>query len=214
MPAITSQPRASQPQTRVSTRAIEPAAFDNVDVRGKAVLVATGWDEHWGTEAYLSDNPFLTAAAATNRTTEVRTENSLVLQESLLFSSTIAENIRYGRLEATQEEIEAHPTFSQHPAVKAGQITGWNAGGTRLDFKRCDNVDVKMGAVLVAFVVGGALLLFDVNNVYVSAFNHGFSTDDFLHGVPRDRVVQFHVAGHSHEESHIIDTHDGIIATS
>ena len=51
-------------------------------------------------------------------------------------------------------------------------------------------------------------LLFDVNNVYVSAFNHGFSTDDFLHGVPRDRVVQFHVAGHSHEESHIIDTHD------
>jgi len=51
-------------------------------------------------------------------------------------------------------------------------------------------------------------LLFDVNNVYVSAFNHEFSTDDFLHGVPRDRVVQFHVAGHNHEESHIIDTHD------
>jgi uncharacterized protein (UPF0276 family) len=51
-------------------------------------------------------------------------------------------------------------------------------------------------------------LLFDVNNVYVSAFNHEFSTDDFLHGVPCDRVVQFHVAGHSYEESHIIDTHD------
>jgi uncharacterized protein (UPF0276 family) len=51
-------------------------------------------------------------------------------------------------------------------------------------------------------------LLFDVNNVYVSAFNHGFSAQDFLNGVPRDRVVQFHVAGHSHEESHIIDTHD------
>jgi uncharacterized protein (UPF0276 family) len=51
-------------------------------------------------------------------------------------------------------------------------------------------------------------LLFDVNNVYVSAFNHGFSADDFLNGVPRDRVVQFHVAGHSHEETHLIDTHD------
>jgi uncharacterized protein (UPF0276 family) len=51
-------------------------------------------------------------------------------------------------------------------------------------------------------------LLFDVNNVYVSAFNHGYSAQDFLRGVPRDRVVQFHVAGHSHEESHIIDTHD------
>ncbi len=51
-------------------------------------------------------------------------------------------------------------------------------------------------------------LLFDVNNVYVSAFNHGFDTGDFLRGIPRDRVVQFHVAGHSHEESHIVDTHD------
>jgi len=51
-------------------------------------------------------------------------------------------------------------------------------------------------------------LLFDVNNVYVSAYNHGFAADDFLIGVPRDRIVQFHVAGHSHEESHIIDTHD------
>lgn len=51
-------------------------------------------------------------------------------------------------------------------------------------------------------------LLFDVNNVYVSAFNHGFDTADFLRGIPRDRVVQFHVAGHSHEESHIVDTHD------
>ena len=45
-------------------RAIEPSAFDGVDVRGRAVLVATGWDEHWGTPEYLSDNPFLTGAAA------------------------------------------------------------------------------------------------------------------------------------------------------
>ena len=51
-------------------------------------------------------------------------------------------------------------------------------------------------------------LLFDVNNVYVSSFNHGFAARDFLNGVPRDRVVQFHVAGHSHEGSHIVDTHD------
>jgi uncharacterized protein len=54
----------------------------------------------------------------------------------------------------------------------------------------------------------GCWLLFDVNNVYVSAFNHDFAADDFLNGVPKDRIVQFHVAGHSHEETHIIDTHD------
>jgi len=45
-------------------RAIGPEAFDGIGVAGKAVLVATGWDEHWGTPAYLSDNPFLTGAAA------------------------------------------------------------------------------------------------------------------------------------------------------
>ena len=45
-------------------RAIGPDVFDGLTVQGRAVLVATGWDAHWGTEAYLSDNPFLTEAAA------------------------------------------------------------------------------------------------------------------------------------------------------
>ncbi len=36
-----------------------------IDVGGRAVLVATGWDEHWGTSDFLSDNPFLTGPAAT-----------------------------------------------------------------------------------------------------------------------------------------------------
>ncbi len=54
----------------------------------------------------------------------------------------------------------------------------------------------------------GCWLLFDVNNVYVSAFNHGYDPKDFIDGIPHDRVVQFHVAGHSHMDTHIIDTHD------
>ncbi len=45
-------------------RGIPPEAFDGVDVAGRAVLVETGWDVHWGTPAYLADNPFLTGAAA------------------------------------------------------------------------------------------------------------------------------------------------------
>jgi len=44
--------------------AIDAEAFEGLDVRGKAVLVHTGWDEHWRTEAYKHDHPFLTAAAA------------------------------------------------------------------------------------------------------------------------------------------------------
>ena len=44
-------------------RAIGWAAFERLDVRGRAVLVSTGWDRHWRTERYGRDNPFLTADA-------------------------------------------------------------------------------------------------------------------------------------------------------
>jgi kynurenine formamidase len=44
--------------------AIGRDAFDGAEVEGKAVLVHSGWDRHWRTERYLSDNPFLTAEAA------------------------------------------------------------------------------------------------------------------------------------------------------
>ena len=52
-------------------------------------------------------------------------------------------------------------------------------------------------------------LLLDVNNVYVSAFNHGFDPRDYFAAVPWDRVVQMHVAGHTNHGTHIIDTHIG-----
>jgi arylformamidase len=44
--------------------AVEAGAFEGLDVRGCAVLVATGWDRHWGSDAYYHDHSFLTAAAA------------------------------------------------------------------------------------------------------------------------------------------------------
>ena len=44
--------------------AVNLAAFEGLDVRGKAVLVATGWDRHWGSDAYYSEHAFLTTAAA------------------------------------------------------------------------------------------------------------------------------------------------------
>ncbi len=52
------------------------------------------------------------------------------------------------------------------------------------------------------------LLLLDVNNVYVSSVNHGFDPHAFLNGVPPERVQQFHLAGHSKVDAHLIDTHD------
>jgi kynurenine formamidase len=47
-----------------SGRAIAPDAFRHQDVRGKAVLVHTGWDRHWRTEQYFEGHPYLTAEAA------------------------------------------------------------------------------------------------------------------------------------------------------
>ena len=41
-----------------------PEAFDGLDVRGHAILIATGWSRHWGTETFLDGAPYLTAAAA------------------------------------------------------------------------------------------------------------------------------------------------------
>ena len=54
----------------------------------------------------------------------------------------------------------------------------------------------------------GCWLLFDVNNVFVSSFNHGYDAQEFLNGIPADRVVQFHLAGHTDNGTYIIDTHD------
>lgn len=51
-------------------------------------------------------------------------------------------------------------------------------------------------------------LLLDVNNVYVSSFNNDFDPVTYLQGIPYDRVVQMHLAGHQHCGNHIIDTHD------
>jgi kynurenine formamidase len=45
-------------------RAVDAPAFDPLEVRGRAVLVHTGFDRHWRTERYFTGNPFLTDAAA------------------------------------------------------------------------------------------------------------------------------------------------------
>jgi len=54
-------------------------------------------------------------------------------------------------------------------------------------------------------------LLFDVNNVYVSAYNHGFDPYEFVQNVPHGRIVQIHLAGHTNFGTHIIDTHRGAV---
>jgi len=54
----------------------------------------------------------------------------------------------------------------------------------------------------------GCGLLLDVNNIFVSATNHGFDPHAYLAGIPADRVRQIHLAGHSRGRTMLIDTHD------
>ncbi len=56
-----------------------------------------------------------------------------------------------------------------------------------------------------------SLMLLDINNIFVSAFNHNFDPIEYLDGVPAERVQQHHLAGHTQFEDYIIDTHDNIV---
>ncbi len=52
------------------------------------------------------------------------------------------------------------------------------------------------------------LILLDINNIYVSSFNHEFDPHAYLANIPVERVYQFHLAGHRNHGDYIIDTHD------
>src|SRR5262249_46615054 len=51
-------------------------------------------------------------------------------------------------------------------------------------------------------------ILLDVNNVHVSAYNHGYDARGFIDALPADRIVQIHLAGYSDRGTHLLDTHD------
>jgi hypothetical protein len=58
----------------------------------------------------------------------------------------------------------------------------------------------------------GCGLLLDVNNVYVSARNHGFDPAAYLAGLPAGAVGQIHLAGHQDRGRYLFDTHDGPVS--
>lgn len=97
------------------------------------------------------------------------------------------------RVRQVQEALE-RPLVLENPstylAFTASTMTEWEFLG-----RLCDDA--------------GCGLLLDVNNVYVSGFNHGFDPRQYIDAVPIDRVVQVHLAGHTNHGTHILDTHDG-----
>ena len=54
----------------------------------------------------------------------------------------------------------------------------------------------------------GCYLLLDINNIFISDHNHHFKAETYIDAIPGERVMQFHLAGHSYNGDMIIDTHD------
>ena len=106
----------------------------------------------------------------------------------------------------TQEALDHVCARVHHVQERLGRQICLENVSTYVEFNSSEMTEWEFIAELTRRT--GCWLLFDVNNVYVSSFNHGYDAKTFLDGIPADRVVQFHLAGHSEMGTHIIDTHD------
>ena len=100
------------------------------------------------------------------------------------------------RIKQVQEELERPiliENLSSYVTFKESEMSEWEFLSAICEEANC-------------------FLLLDINNIYVSARNHGFSPIDFIKGVPKERVIQHHLAGHSDYGDYVIDTHDAPVS--
>jgi uncharacterized protein (UPF0276 family) len=108
------------------------------------------------------------------------------------------ESLRHvvGRIRVVQDFLE-RPLVLENPSTYLGfrdsTITEW-------EFLSRMSSDADCG------------LLLDVNNVYVSAVNHEFDPNEYIHALPAERIVQMHLAGHTDRGTYLMDTHDQSVA--
>ena len=77
---------------------------------------------------------------------------------------------------------------------------------TYLEFKSSEIPEAEFIAQMAKD--SGCNLLLDVNNVFVTCFNHRLDAKKYIDLLPLDKVIQIHLSGHSNMGTHIIDTHD------
>ena len=77
---------------------------------------------------------------------------------------------------------------------------------TYLEFKQSSMPEAEFIARMAE--ESGCNLLLDVNNVYVTCFNHRLDPKAYIDTLPLERVIQIHLSGHTNKGTHIIDTHD------
>jgi hypothetical protein len=102
----------------------------------------------------------------------------------------------------------------RHVAARVKQVQDFLEAPIALEnpstYLEFENSSMKEWEFLAALAKeADCALLLDVNNIYVSSKNHGFSPGEYMEAVPFDRVVQIHVAGHTDHGTHVVDTHIG-----
>ncbi len=93
----------------------------------------------------------------------------------------------------------------KHVQSELGVPLALENASTYLEFRESDIPEPEFLAELVDRADCGLLL--DVNNIYVSAHNHGFDACAYVDTVPADRVLQIHLAGHTDRGAYLLDTH-------
>jgi len=97
-----------------------------------------------------------------------------------------------GRVKAVQDRL-GRPLILENPSTylqfAGAQMPEWDYLGRLAEAADCG-------------------LLLDVNNVHVSAFNHGFDAAAYIEALPAERIVQIHLAGPRDCGTHLLDTHD------
>ena len=111
----------------------------------------------------------------------------LPLPYTIATARAAADKIKY--IQDTLEIPIAVENLSSYAEFKASNMTEWEFLNEVVELADCG-------------------VLFDVNNVYVSSQNHSFDPYVYVDNIPKDRVAQIHIAGHSQQKNVIIDTHD------
>lgn len=106
----------------------------------------------------------------------------------------------------TEESLKHIVNRIQQVQDRLGRRIALENPSTYLEFKHSTMPEAEFIAAMAN--EADCHLLLDVNNVYVTCFNHRLDPQSYLDALPLDRVIQMHLSGHSHKGNHIVDTHD------
>jgi uncharacterized protein (UPF0276 family) len=112
----------------------------------------------------------------------------------------------------TEEAFEVAVKNIDHAQTFLGREIAFENVSTYLSFKDSEMTEWEFIARVAKTT--GAKILLDINNVYVSAVNHGFDPKEFLAGIPNESVAQIHLAGHTDTGTFLFDTHSKPVANS